>query len=74
MPLYEYHCEPCDEKFEVLRAMSRGDDPATCPTCGGEGRRVLSVFAAITVGGSDSAPLPLPGGGGMSCGGGCTCH
>ena len=74
MPLYEYHCEPCDEKFEVLRAMSRGNDPATCPTCGGEGRRVLSVFAAITVGGSDSAPMPLAGGGGVSCGGGCTCH
>ena len=75
MPLYEYHCEPCAERFEVLRPMSKGHDPATCPTCGGAGRRVLSVFSAITVGGDGSpAPMPFAGGGGGCCGGACGCH
>ena len=75
MPLYEYHCEPCNERFEALRPMSKGNDPATCPVCGGASRRVLSVFAAVTAGGPSEAPLPMPmprGGGG--CGSGCSCH
>ncbi|MDE2900664.1 MAG: zinc ribbon domain-containing protein [Chloroflexota bacterium] len=75
MPLYEYHCEPCNDRFEVLRPMSKGNDPATCPTCGGAGRRVLSVFAAVTAGGSGEGPMPIAGGGGACCGGGgCGCH
>ena len=75
MPLYEYHCEPCDERFEVLRPMSKGHDPATCPTCGGAGRRLLSVFAAITAGGPGEAPMQMGGmGGGGCCGGACGCH
>ena len=78
MPLYEYLCEPCEERFEVLRAMSKGTDPATCPTCGGEGHRMLSVFAAIGVG-ANGEPMPMStgmGGGGGACacgGGGCGC-
>ncbi len=74
MPLYEYHCEPCNDRFEVLRPMSKGNDPATCPACGGAGRRVLSVFAAVTAGGPGEAPMPLAGGGGGCCGGSCGCH
>lgn len=72
MPLYEYHCEPCNDRFEVLRPMSKGNDPATCPVCGGTGRRMLSVFAAVTVGGSGEGPMPIAGGG--CCGGACGCH
>ena len=73
MPLYEYLCEPCEERFEVLRAMFKGTDPATCPTCGGEGHRVLSVFAAIGIG-ADGEPMPIAmGGGGCACGGSCGC-
>ena len=74
MPLYEYLCEPCEERFEVLRAMSKGTDPATCPTCGGEGHRMLSVFAAIGVGADDEPmPITMGGGGACACGGGCSC-
>ena len=45
MPIFEYRCKACGEKFEALQ--SRGDDPTTsCPSCG-ETRlqRLLSVFA-----------------------------
>ena len=49
MPLYEYLCEPCEEKFEVLRSMAKGADPAICPTCGSNGHKMLSVFASMKV-------------------------
>jgi putative FmdB family regulatory protein len=33
MPLYEYRCESCDHRFEVIQRYS--DDPiAVCPSCG----------------------------------------
>jgi putative FmdB family regulatory protein len=76
MPLYEYLCDPCEEKFEVLRTMSKGAEPASCPTCGGEGHRVLSVFASVSVGtGGEpiSSPIGGMGGGGACCGGACGC-
>jgi putative FmdB family regulatory protein len=48
MPLYEYYCPTCDKKFELLRSMSRSNEPATCPS-GHEGaERVISVFSALT--------------------------
>ena len=76
MPLYEYLCEPCNNKFEVLRTISKGADPAICPTCGGNGHRVLSVFSAVSVG-TNGEPVPAAmggmGGGGACCGGACGC-
>jgi putative FmdB family regulatory protein len=48
MPLYEYYCPVCERKFELLRSMSRSNEPATCPS-GHEGaERVISVFSALT--------------------------
>ena len=48
MPLYEYYCPVCESRFELLRSMSRSDEPATCPS-GHEGtERVISVFSALT--------------------------
>jgi len=48
MPLYEFYCPTCEKKFELLRSMSRSDEPATCPS-GHEGaERVISVFSALT--------------------------
>ncbi|MGA2285332.1 MAG: zinc ribbon domain-containing protein [Dehalococcoidia bacterium] len=48
MPLYEFYCPTCENKFELLRSMSRSDEPATCPS-GHEGaERVISVFSALT--------------------------
>jgi putative FmdB family regulatory protein len=48
MPLYEYYCPVCESRFELLRSMSRSNEPATCPS-GHEGaERVISVFSALT--------------------------
>lgn len=38
MPTYGYRCESCRQEFDVWQRMT--DDPgATCPTCGGNGKR-----------------------------------
>src|SRR4051812_16394798 len=40
MPLYEYECRSCSQRFE--RKQSFSEDPVkVCPSCGGEVRRVL---------------------------------
>ncbi len=58
MPVYEYYCHRCKERFELLRPVSRMDDPASCPEGHEGGERVLSAFAAFTQGdGGESAAL-----------------
>jgi len=44
MPLYEYQCESCGARFEVIQKFS---DPVvgTCKKCGGTVRRLLSAPA-----------------------------
>ena len=39
MPVYEYFCDKCKDKFEVFRGA------AVCPECGTRGRRIPSVTA-----------------------------
>jgi putative FmdB family regulatory protein len=73
MPLYEYVCDDCETRFEVLRPASRMDDRADCPRGHGSSHRVLSAFAAMT---KDEYGSPEPVGGGGGCGGcdgGCQC-
>ena len=41
MPLYEYQCDACGRRFELIRKFS--DPPVTsCPTCGGPVQKLLS--------------------------------
>jgi len=41
MPLYEYQCEACEHRFEVIQKYS--DAPiGTCGKCGGPVRKLLS--------------------------------
>jgi putative FmdB family regulatory protein len=41
MPLYEYQCEACGHRFEIIQKFS--DPPlATCERCGGTLRKLLS--------------------------------
>jgi putative FmdB family regulatory protein len=41
MPLYEYECDNCGHRFEVIQKFS--DDPLTaCPKCEGAVRKLLS--------------------------------
>lgn len=38
MPLYQFVCEECGERFEVLTGIDKRDD-VVCPVCGGHVRR-----------------------------------
>ena len=67
MPLYEYVCNDCQTRFEVLRPLSRMDDQANCPRGHVSANRVLSAFATITRD-EYAAPEAAASGG---CGGGC---
>jgi putative FmdB family regulatory protein len=51
MPLYEYQCEQCAARFELIQRFS--DPPAhTCPSCGGGPVRKLLSSPAIQFKGS----------------------
>lgn len=44
MPMYEYECLSCKERFEIIQKFS--DEPASeCPSCKGEVRKLLSAPA-----------------------------
>ena len=66
MPLYEYRCASCDDRFEEFRSFSDADHGVSCPACGSEDvKRQLAAFATSTSSASGSR-----GSGGGSCGGG----
>jgi putative FmdB family regulatory protein len=71
MPIYEFRCRTCDERFELRRPMSDADAPARCSGGHDDVVRLLPVFATT---GSAVGPGSLCGQGSGCCGGGaCGC-
>ena len=74
MPIYEYVCLDCGERFETLRMMRDADMPIACSSCESEHttRKVSVVFARS--GGRMVAEAPRStsssGGGCAGCSGG----
>lgn len=74
MPLYEYVCPSCDERFEARRSMAEASDPVDCPNGHTGSRRVLSMFASVGAAAASAPSSPAPRAGGHGCGGGmCGC-
>ncbi|MBI2304879.1 MAG: zinc ribbon domain-containing protein [Chloroflexi bacterium] len=48
MPLYEYFCPQCQKEFELMRPLSKAEEPASCPRCGTRSEKLVSTFAART--------------------------
>ncbi|TAN41377.1 MAG: zinc ribbon domain-containing protein [Nitrospirae bacterium] len=45
MPIYEYICNACSEKFSQLRSMSESEKAAECPRCSSiNTKKVMSSF------------------------------
>jgi putative FmdB family regulatory protein len=65
MPIYEYVCQECGEKFEKLVRSSSGTVELVCPRCGStHAEKTLSLFGLSGLGGASSgAATPAP-----SCG------
>jgi len=67
MPIYEYRCQRCDERFEERRAMRDADAPAACSSGHQAVTRLLPVFATTGF----AAPASDCGSGAGCCGGAC---
>ncbi len=73
MPLYEYVCRACHDRFEVLQRVGQGAEEVRCPECGADAvERQLSTFAAAVAGGSSSSLGESGGCGRPACGTGFT--
>lgn len=73
MPIYEYRCEDCGQRFERLIRNAEDRSALACPSCGG-GRLVteLSVFATHRSSSSGSGNGPMcPAGGPCPTPGAC---
>jgi len=47
MPIYEYECPSCSERFSLLRRLTDRDEEIACPKCGTRHpKRLFSAFAA----------------------------
>ena len=58
MPLYDYKCEVCGEKFEVIQSINKVGTKVKCPKCGAtETHVVISSFAKL---GSSRSCSPSP--------------
>jgi putative FmdB family regulatory protein len=73
MPIYEYYCNDCGVRFEVLRSIKDADMPVACNSCqSSHTKRALSVFFAksgsqIIAGGNTSGCAGCAGGSCSSC-------
>jgi len=66
MPIYEYHCNKCEDDFELLVGIGAGDKSLRCPKCGGDDlKKLFSTFAARSKGAGGAVTSSGP----SSCGG-----
>lgn len=50
MPIYEYECRICKERFEVLQKINEDNSQLHCPKCQADRpRKVLSIFSSGSV-------------------------
>jgi putative FmdB family regulatory protein len=48
MPIYEYRCKKCQNKFEELVGLGTRDEDMVCPGCGSSSvERAFSVFGVL---------------------------
>jgi putative FmdB family regulatory protein len=73
MPIFEYKCTNCNNKFEVLHKTSTKTEEVTCPNCNSsKNKKLFSAFNASVESssyngsncstGNCSAPEPVSGG------------
>ena len=51
MPMYEYLCEGCDHRFEIMQPLNANAEETVCPQCNTmKSRRLMSSFASKVIG------------------------
>ena len=59
MPIYEYRCIQCGERFEIRQAMGEGNSQVNCPMCrSGNPQKLLSTF--FSTGSSEPSDIGFP--------------
>ena len=79
MPLYEYICRACGNRFEHMQPVADRLRAPVCPACGKPAAtlamsapgRVGAAAGAGTGAGTSAGAEPA---GGCACGGACGCH
>jgi putative FmdB family regulatory protein len=80
MPIYEYRCENCNKKFDMLHKSSVSTEEIICPKCGStKNKKLFSSFSAKADSHSEfggcsdgSCGMEAPSSGGCCCGGACS--
>jgi putative FmdB family regulatory protein len=73
MPIYEYLCKDCGQRFEMLRSINDADTPVPCNFCqSNQTQRTISVFFAqsgsqIIAGGNNTGCAGCSSGSCSSC-------
>jgi putative FmdB family regulatory protein len=63
MPIYEYQCNDCEHRFELLRSSREASMDQPCPDCDADSRRVMSrQWSAFTFRDGRARQLPDDGG------------
>jgi len=53
MPIYEYKCQKCDTKFELLQRLGATNKGVNCPKCGAS--NPIKQFSVFTSSGPSSS-------------------
>lgn len=62
MPIYEYECRECKERFEVIQKMGEDDPALCCPKCNTDRpEKVISAFCSSTGKGGGGSAHSAPG-------------
>jgi putative FmdB family regulatory protein len=68
MPIYEYRCLNCNERFSLLKSLYPADNITECPKCASKDvKKIISSFSCSSgskSGSYSSMPAPSFGGGG----------
>ena len=77
MPIYEYYCRTCNEKFSQLRPIAAAAEQSSHCADGHRAMKVLTTAAVLSGapgGAGEMAEMDAPSGGGCACGrGSCGC-
>jgi putative FmdB family regulatory protein len=75
MPVYEYKCGDCNQKFELFVPQRMNTDGVVCRNCHGTSvQKLVSSFASVGTETSESyASAPAASGGCCGGAGGCAC-
>jgi putative FmdB family regulatory protein len=61
MPIYEYRCNDCGEKFEVRQSMGADSAGLNCPKCSGwDLRKLFSAFFSASSSEADFSDSSCP--------------